>query len=567
VARKAPKTDAVTIYAKSVVAGKTIAGRPVRLACERHLRDLKEGKERGLRWDAERAKQAIDFFSEILVLEDGQPFKLLPYQAFIVGSCFGWYKADGHRRYRDAYVESGKGSGKSPLAAGIGLYGLIGDGEPAAEVYSAATTQDQARIVWKDADRMVGQNPELRDVVKQEAACLTYGTPESVFRPVSSEHRGLDGKRVHIGLIDELHEHPTAMVVDKIRAGTKRRKNALVFRITNSGFDRTSVCWKEHEYSIQVLEGVVENDAWFAYVCALDEGDDWRDEDVWLKVNPGCDAGLPPRSYLREQVAMAVGMPSKENIVRRLNFCEWTEQAQRWLDLDVWDENTGPVPAPALPVATPCFAALDAASTQDFTAYGELFGPDDEGVYDFALHCWLPEETLAAKDSGRSEQARLQIREWADAGWIKLTSGNVADYDVIEADVLALAEQHPPRELAFDRWNVTQLVTHLKDHMGEDRLVAFPQSFSGLSAPSKALEKLLAGRKLRHGGNPVLRWMASNVALRFGPDGQVKPDKERSAEKIDGILALVMALGRATVAPATQGGIYDSERPEGFLTL
>lgn len=538
------RSDPVTAYARAVTRQKIVAGPWVRLACTRHLNDQKTAKKRGLVWKAEMARRAIDFFAEVLVLESGAPFVLEPFQQFIVGSIFGWYRSDGFRRFRDAYVEIGKGNGKSPLAAGIGLYGLIADGESVPEVYSAATGRDQAKIVFKDADRMVEQSAELKAIIHRQVGSLSYG--RGVFRPVSSEHRGLDGLRVHIGLIDELHEHPSAMVVDKIKAGTKRQQNALIFRITNSGFDRTSVCWKEHEYSIQVLEGNADNEAWFSYVCALDEGDDFlHDEKCWPKVNPGLGTILP-MSYVRDQVKTALGMPSKENIVKRLNGCIWTEQNERWLDVDVWASCSDAVDADAL-VGQEAFYGLDMANRQDLCASAKLFGPDEDGVYDLLMRFWIPEATLAAKDSGRSESDRLLLREWADAGFIETTSGNVTDYDVIEAAILKDAERYPVKELAFDRWNITQLITHLKDALGEKRVVDFPQSFQGMSSPTKELEKLLTDGKLRHGGNPVLAWMAANVALRFGPDSQVKPDREKSREKIDGIIALVMALGRAMV--------------------
>lgn len=549
--------DPVGKYARAVVSGKIKAGRPVKFACQRHLRDLKEGVKRGLRFDAAKAVRAIEFFRDMLVLEDGTPFTLQPFQAFIVGSLFGWYKGD-TRRFRDAYVESGKGSGKTPLAAGIGLYGLIADGEPAPEVYAAAVTREQAKISYRDATRMVEASPDLNALIEVQVGSLSIPSQSAVFRPVSSEHRGLDGLRVHIGIIDELHEHPSGMVVDKIRAGTKRRKNALVFRITNSGFDRTSVCWHEHEFSLRVLEGITENDSWFAYVCSLDPGDDWRDEGCWIKANPGTDAGLPPRSYLREQVASAVGMPSKENIVRRLNFCEWTEQAQRWLDMDAWDGCDGALDKDVMR-SLPCFAGLDAASTQDLAALVLVFGPDEEGAFGVSARFWCPEETLSAAAVGRSEQDKLMLRQWADQGHITLTPGNVTDYDLMEEEILAELANRQLERLAFDRWNVTQLITHVKDKLGEKRTIDYAQSFQGMSAPAKELEKLVAAKKLKHGGNPVLRWMASNVALRHGPDQQIKPDRERSREKIDGIVALVMALGVSMREPPKTASIYETQ--------
>jgi phage terminase large subunit-like protein len=528
----------VLAYAQAVVSRKIVAGPYVRKACKRHVRDL---KRKDLVWRLDRALKAITFFAEMLVLESGLPFILQPWQAFIVGSCFGWYGLDGFRRYRTAYVETGKGSGKTPLAAGIGVIGIVADGEPAAEVYSAATMRDQAKICFTDAVRMVEASPELADLIHVQVGSLTIPDDSATFRPVSSEHKGLDGLRVHIGLIDELQEHPSATVVDKIRAGTKQRRNALIFEITNSGWDRTSVCWAHHELSLKVLEGSEKNDSWFAYVCALDDGDAWTDEACWLKVNPSLGTVLPIE-YLREQVRDAQGMPSKENIVKRLNFCVWTEQADRWLDMTTWDA------CPAKPLTLeqfagrPCMAGLDGASANDIFAFVMLFGPDEGGYYDAIPRFWIPKSTLDAKDSGRAEADRLKLKEWADRGYIRVTDGDTTNYDVVEAEILADLRTVQLKRLSFDRWGVTQLVTHLRDALGEERVVDFAQSMAMMTAPSKEFEKVLRDGKLRHGGNPVLRWMASNAALQHGPNEQIKPDRKRSGDKIDGLIAIIEAL-------------------------
>jgi phage terminase large subunit-like protein len=552
----ARRADPVEKYARAVATGNIVAGPYVRLAGKRHLKDLKARKKTGLVWDLDKALRAIEFIETMLPLEDGREFVLQPFQKFIVGSLFGWYGPEGFRRFRTAYNEIGKGNGKSPLAAAIGIYGMVADGEPAAEVYSAATTQDQARIVWKDAQRMVESAPELAALVDVQVGSLSVLSTHSVFRPVSSEHRGLDGKRVHVGLIDELHEHPTAMVVDKIRAGTKARRNALIFEITNSGFDRTSVCWAHHEYSVRVLEGTVENDAWFAYVCALDAGDDYRDQKVWLKANPGLGTILP-RRYLEEQVAEAAGMPSKQNIVRRLNFCEWTEQSERAIDMELWDACGGAVDEDALRGVS-CMVGLDAGSTSDLSAEALLFGPDGDGVYDLVTRFWMPAESLDAACRLHAEEYRLKLRQWADEGFILLTPGNVTDYDFIEAQVLKDAEKFAVREVAFDRWGISQLTTHLVEKLGEDRVIGVGQGFASMSTPTKELLKLVASKKIRHGGNPVMRWMASNLALEQDAAGNMKPDKKRSAEKIDGPVATITALARAIVSLGDDVSIYST---------
>jgi len=267
-AKRKPKPDhPTTAYARAVTVGQILAGRLVRLACERHLRDLKEGSARGLRFSEEKADAALKFFDFLQLAEGdhaGKPFKLEPFQQFIIGSLFGWRGPDGHRRFRTAFIEIGKGNGKSPLAAAIGLYGLVADEEGAAEIYAAATMKDQAKILFRDAENMVAASPYLSEIVQQNVNNLSVAATNSFFRPCSSEKKGLDGKRVHMALLDEIQEHPSPLVVDKMSAGTKGRRQALIFEITNSGFSRLTICWYHHEYSAKVLEQVFDDDSWFA---------------------------------------------------------------------------------------------------------------------------------------------------------------------------------------------------------------------------------------------------------------------------------------------------------------
>jgi phage terminase large subunit-like protein len=510
------------------------------LACERHLKDLKSGAQRGLEWKPEVAQHVIDFFPELLQLDADKPFLLKDWQSFIVGSLFGWHHADGTRRFRTAYVETGKGSGKTPMAAGIGIYGLFADGCTNAEIYSGATDREQARICFLDAKHMVERSAALREYLETPVASIVYPRRGSFFRPISSEHKGLDGKRVHMAILDELHEHPDAMVADKMRAGTKKDPNALIFEITNAGYNRESVCWKHREFSRHVLEGATENDSWFAYVCQLDEKDAWTDEKVWLKVNPSLP-DLPGYAYLREQVKEAQGIPSKENTVKRLNFCVWTEQANRWIPMEVWDRNVGTVTDAEL-IGRPCFGGLDLASTRDLTALGLIF-PLDAGAYALRCFFWMPEDNVAE----RVRKDRVNYDVWIRQGLIRTTPGNVTDYDFIRDDIRAILKPYRLKELAYDRWNATQVTVQLAQEWPPKTVVEFGQGFASMAGPTKEFEKLLMGAKLHHGGNPVLRWMASNVAITQDPAGNMKPDKQKAGEKIDGIVAGIMALGRATL--------------------
>lgn len=546
-----------------VVEGRIVAGKLVRLACQRHLRDLVSGQERGLVFDPAAADHALEFFPTFLRLAEGEfddrPFVLAPAQVFIVGSLFGWLGPDGTRRFRTAYIEMGKGNGKTPLCAGIGLYGMVADGESAAQIFAAAVTREEAGILFADAVSMVNRSPDLKGLLEVGVRNIAFAATESFFRPVSSEGRSLDAKRVHMALIDEIHEHRSSMVVDKMRAGTKGRRQALIVEITNSGYDRTSVCWEHHEFSRNVLEGTVPNDSWFAYVCNLDEGDDWTDEAVWPKVNPLLDVSIT-RKYLREQVAEALGMPLRQNLVKRLNFCIWTEASERWLDPDAFDAATGP--REPLKKGTEVWGGLDLASTQDLSAFF-LLAPratcpvagHSGRCFDLRCRFWCPEDGMAK----RVARDHVPYDVWAREGWITATPGLLTDYDRVRADIQTEAERVVVRAIGYDRWNAHQLVTQLTGDGFE--MVPVGQGFASLSAPAKDLEGHVASGLIHHDGNPVLRWMVANAVAEQDPAGNIKPARDKSNEKIDGVAAWCDALFAWQLAeePEDETSVYERD--------
>lgn len=565
--------DQTTGYAKAVLAGTIVAGRLVKLACKRHIDDLAHGHERGLKFDVKLANRAITFFSYLRLSEGefaGKPFNLQLWQAFIVGSLFGWLGSDGFRRFRQAYIEIGKGNGKSPLAAGIGLYMLSADKEPGAQVYATAVTRDQARVSFNDAKAMVEASPALSSRCTVHDANITYIKDGSYFRPLSAEARALDGKRVHCALVDELHEHPSALVVDKMVAGTKGRRQALVIRTTNSGYDRKTVCFQEHTYSRQILEGSLTNDAWFAYVCQLDvceahlaEGkanpidgcpdcDDWTDESVWLKSNPNLGVSVSWK-YLREQVNLAIGSPAKQGIVQRLNFCVWTQSVTKWLPADHWLRGSNVIDRAALK-GKKCYGGLDLARVHDLSAFELLFPPERAGEkYKLLSFFWCPADDIPE----RARRDRVPYDAWVKDGYITATDGNTTDFGIIERDIVELAKEFAVQEIAFDRAFADSLVQNLQDDHGLT-MVEFGQGFMSMAAPTAEFERLVRAEQLDHDVNPVLDWMASNVVVRTDPAGSIKPDKEASPELIDGIVAAIMALGRAgkPEEPEPWHGIY-----------
>lgn len=559
-------SDPVTAYARGVLAGTYAAGRLVRLACERHMRDLEEGAARGLTFDVEAAERAIRFFSFLRHSKGewaGTPVVLEPWQQFIVGSLFGWKRADGTRRFRTAYDEVPRKNGKSTMAAGIGLYLFVADGEPGAEVYCAATKKDQARIVWDEAARMVRRSPALAKRVTVQKGNLHIAATASKFEPLGADEDTLDGLNIHASVVDELHAHKTRGVVDVLETATGARRQPLTFYITTAGYNRHSVCWEQREYAVKVLEGIIADDTVFAYIATIDEGDDWTDPAVWAKANPNLGVSVKIDD-LHRKCAKAKALPGAQNAFRRLHLDEWTEQADRWIDLAAWDACDGAVDPEALR-GRRAYVGLDLASTTDIAACVLLFPPVEDGEPWAVLpRFFVPKDTIQK----RSREDRVPYDVWARDGHLVATDGNIIDYDVIREHILADAEAFDIQqqryrededvpEIAYDRWNATQLVTQLTG----DGFTCVPigQGFASMAGPTRELEKLIVGRELAHGGHPVLRWMASNAAAKQDAAGNVKLDKSVSTERIDGMVALCMALARAMLRLTTGESTYEDE--------
>jgi len=566
-----PAVDPVTAYARAVVAGELVAGRLVRLACQRHLTDLDHAPANGLEWRPAEAWRVCDFFAEVLCLpevtaagdaleddhpdpEAGRPFRLQPWQQFINGSLMGWYTTAGTRRFHDAYVEIGKGNGKTPNGAGLMLYLLVADGEPGAQVFFAAVSREQARIAFADAEKMVRASPALRSLVQQTVNNLAVVETGSFLRAISSEKRGLDGKRVHGALLDEEHEHATPIVVSKMRRGTKGRRNALVMRTTNSGFDRTSICWHDHDYSRQVLEGAIVDPTWFAYVCGMDPCpaclaagkefpsddcqtcDDWRTEgEHWRKANPNLGVSLP-WSYLRELVTQAKGRPEAVSDLLRFNFCVWTQAITRAIALAQWFACQTP-PAAAELVGVPAYGGLDLGMTDDFSAWVRGWMLDD-GRLVVKCRFWVPEGALEKFPSRPYDEFRR-------AGLV-VTPGPTTDYETIEAAVAADCEADGIREVAYDNRFAEQMAQRLAGR--GITMVHTGQGFQLNEAIRRKLELIQTG-VLCHGGDPILAWMAGNYVVRHGPRGEMRPAKERAGDKIDGQVALDMLIDRIVRRP------------------
>lgn len=568
--RRSSGSDPATAYARAIAAGEITAGPYVRLACERHLRDLEQLPAKGYSWDLKRAARALDFFPEVLCLAEGdhagKPFVLEGWQEFIVGSLFGWIGPDGYRRFRTAYIEIGKGNGKSPLAAGIGIYLTAADNEASAEVYAAAVTRDQAGILFRDAVSMVTASPALSRAIVKSGKRVTYNLAHlrsnSFFRPISSEGKSLDGKRVHGALIDELHEHHSPVVVDKMRLGFKGRRQPLMLEITNSGWDRTSVCWTHHEYSVRILEQVAIDETWFGYVCALDQGDDWKDTQVWVKANPNIGVSVSEK-YLQDVVMQAIGMPSKQSLVRRLNFCQWVDAEDPWIDRDAWFACEGDVDLDRWK-GRPVFLGLDLSSKLALTALAAVAAMAD-GSLEGLLWFWTPADTLRE----RAERESVPYDAWRNDGHVIATPGRSVEYSFVAHQIRDVLERFDVHELAYDRWRMADLIRELdaigvRHYSGDEppaglRLRDFGQGFKDMGPAVETMETVVLNKTLKVQRNPALTMCSLNATLIADPAGNRKFDKRpgKSLGHIDGLVALAMAV-RVASLPGNAPLIIDS---------
>lgn len=558
-----PKTSClVSAYAEAVASGNVVAGALVRKACQRHLDDLKTGPARGLRWDQAAADRANEFFGYLRQSKGrwaNEPLALLPWQAFIIGSIFGWKRANGTRRFRSAYTEVARKQGKSTLAAGVALYLLDFDGEPGAEVYAAATKRDQAKIVWSEAASMVRRTTALNRRVKivDSRANMHILDTSSKFEALGKDSDSLDGLNVHGAIIDELHAHPTRYIVDVLETAAGARTQPMFFYITTAGIASKETIYQEtHQRARRVVEGIIEDDSLFAYIASLDPEDDWADPAVYPKANPSLGITI----LLDELVAerdKALDTPGRQNAFRRLRLNQQTEQVSRWLDMALWDtpEAAAPIDSAALE-GRPCWGGLDLSTTTDLTALVLVFR-DEDGGYILLPHFWVPEENLRR----RAQRDRVPYDLWANQGHLAATPGNVVDYQAIVAKVRELSSRYRVQEIAFDPWNATGVVTQLQEEGAN--MVEVRQGYASLTAPAKEFEKAVTSKRLRHGGHPVLRWNAANVSVEQDPAGNLKPSKAKSTERIDGVVAAIMAVGRAMVGDDGHS-IYESR---GLATL
>lgn len=543
-------------YSRDVLTGKIKTGRLTRLAVERHDKDLKEASSRGLFFCEESARRALTLFSFLKHSKgawSGNTIELEGWQSFIIACVFGWkYQDTDKRRFRTVYEEVARKNGKTTKLAGIGLYGLTKDNEGGPEIYAAATKREQSKILYEEASRMVKQSQPLRRRLDIQQNKILNPSNFGKFEPLSADGNTMDGLNPHIALVDELHAHKTPEIWDVLKSAFGSRSQPLLWAITTAGFNKNGICYEIRDYAVKVLSGIIDDDSFFGIIYTLDDEDDWENESNWIKANPnlGISVNL---EYLQEQARQAKVMPTAKINFFTKHLNRWVTGATAWCNTDLWklcgqdykpDEIEDPVEV---------YLGLDLASVSDIASIGGIAVMPDGSWKTFGKH-YLPAEAVNLG----IRKTTIPFNQWEEEGWLTLTYGNVIDYNWIKQDILDLMEKWPVKEIAFDRWNSSQLVNDLMDYNAP--MVAFGMGYSSMNAPMKELERRYLAGEIQHPNDPVLNWAMSNVVADQDPAGNIKPAKNKSSEKIDPAVALIMAVGRAMVneeAVATIGSDYE----------
>lgn len=534
----------------AVKAGTIPACKFVKQSVERQRRNLRTWATSGpYLFDEEEAGEWCEFAEELPHIKGplaGQNIRLEGWQCFILTTVFGWRKrSTGTRRFRRVYIEVPRGNAKSTLSSGVGLKAAFADGEGGAEVYSAATTRDQARIVFKDAQAMARRRPELcRELgVEVLAHDIVQSSTASKFTALASDSNSLDGLNIHFAAVDELHAHKTREVYDVLETGTGKRPQSMLWSITTAGSDRAGICYELRTYTTKVLSGVIEDESHFGIIYTIDDGDDWTDETSWRKANPNWGVSVQP-DVVAQLAAKAMQMPAAQANFKTKHLDVWVNADQAWMDMRAWDRCADPDLTIERFAGEPCYIGLDLASKTDMAARVAIFPKVIDGQAHYYLfgRYFLPEQAI---DDGRNSQ----YRGWATQDLVTVTPGDVLDFQAVEDDVLAISSAHQVAEVAYDPWQATQLAQRLQANGATT--VEFRNTVGNFSAPMKELDALARSGRLHHNGDPVLTWMVSNVVCHTDAKENIYPRKERPENKIDGVIAAITALGRAMVSQST----------------
>ncbi len=508
-------------------------------------------------YDKSAADYAVAFIENLCHTKGtwaGKPFELIDWQEQIIRDLFGTLKPNGYRQFNTAYIEIPKKQGKSELAAAVALLLTCGDGEERAEVYGCAADRQQAAIVFDVAADMVRMCPALSKRVKILASQkrLIYTPTNSFYQVLSAEAYSKHGFNIHGVVFDELHTQPNRKLFDVMTKGSgDARMQPLYFLITTAGTDTHSICYETHQKAKDIIEGRKIDPTFYPVIYGADESDDWTDPKVWKKANPSLDITVGI-DKVKAACESAKQNPGEENAFRQLRLNQWVKQAVRWMPMEKWDKCAFSIDEDELEGRV-CYGGLDLSSTTDITSFVLVFPPlDEEDKYIILPYFWIPEDNLTL----RVNRDHVPYDVWERQGCLQTTEGNVVHYGFIEQFIERLGERFNIREIAFDRWGAVQMVQNLES-MGFT-VVPFGQGFKDMSPPTKELMKLVLEQKIAHGSHPVLRWNMDNIYIRTDPAGNIKADKEKSTEKIDGAVATIMALDRAIRCGNDHGAsVYD----------
>lgn len=553
--------DTVQAYINGVESGEVVAGLLVRRCVARHLHDLEHGPARGLRFNEDEAIIVIQFFDLLRHWKGewaGKPFKLQPWQMFVLWVSFGWQQQDDAgrwvRRFKIAYNQIARKGGKTMLAGGVGLFLLVADGEAAAEIYTAATKRDQARLAHNDAKQMVKASPGLRRIATVTRDCIVVGATNSKYEPLGANADTLDGLSPSGVILDELHAHKTRELFDVLDTAVGARTQPMMWIITTAGVYRSeSICVEQFHHAERVLEGFdkddgVKDDQFFAFVAMLDDGDDWTDPAVWGKANPGLGE-TPKLGYIEQQVEKAKTMVGLQNSVRTKNLNQWVQQDEAFIDLTLWDRCKNVIPLDEL-YGYDAYTGLDLSSNRDLTAFaatfvippGERHYPewmDGKTEYHHTVAWfWVPNKSAEQ----REKLDRVPYMAWAEDGQIELTDGDMIDQEHIASRIEQIIKPMRVKQCGIDMWNASWMVVRLQG-MGLN-VFDIRQSFASLSEPTMYFETAVTKRTIGHNGGKCLRWNVGNAAVEINsanPD-QKRISKKKSIERIDGLAAIINSL-------------------------
>ena len=507
-------------------------------------------------YDKSKADRAVKFIENLRHTKGkwaGTRFWLLPWQEQLIRDIFGVVKPDGNRQFRTAFVEIPKKNGKSELAAAVALYLLYADNEPSAEVYGAAADRQQASIVFDVANQMVQMTPALmkRSKIMGATKRIVNYSNAGFYQVLSAEVGTKHGLNVSGLVFDELHAQPTPHLYNVLTKGSgDAREQPLFFLITTAGTDRNSICYAIHTKAKDILENRRVDASFYPVIYGIEDDDDWSDEAKWRKANPSLGYTIP-LDRVRDAYREASQNPAEENVFRQLRLCQWVTSTVRWIPDHIYEQGNCPIDLESLK-GRDCYGGLDLSSSGDITAFVLMFPPCTETEPYYMLpFFWVPEDTIPL----RVKRASVPYDVWVRQGYLMSTEGNVIHSGFIEKVIEQLGKLYHIREIAFDRWGAVQMVQNLEG--AGFTVVPIGQGYRDMSPPTKAFYELLMKGEIIHGGNPVMRWMAGNVVVETYPAGNIKPTKAKSAEKIDGIVAAIMALDRCIRNAGQQGSVYD----------